>query len=447
MKNNSTAEDAFRATGLSTMVGQFQAFFRTQASSGIFLLACTFAALGWANSPWSGSYHDFWDTHLTIGIGDLRLSKSLLHWINDGLMAIFFFVVGLEIKREILAGELATLKNAMLPIAAALGGMIVPALIYLAFNAGASGAPGWGIPMATDIAFSLGVLALLGSRAPLGLKVFLTAFAIVDDLGAVLVIALFYTAELSPGHLLAGAVVLALLIGANLLNIRRPGVYGALGIVLWLFFLKSGVHAAIAGVVLAMIIPARAKILSGDFVRKGTDLLSEFDSTSGSRLLSQSQLAAIHALGKYAEGIQTPMQRLEHGLHPWVSYFIMPLFAFANAGVTISGSLADSAGGPVALGIILGLFGGKQLGIFTFSWLSVRFRLASLPRGVTWSHVYGAGLLGGIGFTMSLFIGGLAFSDALLLNEAKIGILAASLISGLGGIIFLWLRSARNARG
>ncbi|MEK6651186.1 MAG: Na+/H+ antiporter NhaA [Bacteroidota bacterium] len=421
---------------MTLLRSQFQKFVALESSAGIVLLVCTVAALAWANSPFAASYHHLWQTEVGFSAGTWLLSKSIHHWINDGLMAIFFFVVGLEIKREILVGELASPRRALLPLAAAVGGMIVPAVIYVAFNNGTEGAPGWGIPMATDIAFSLGVLALLGSRAPFGLKVFLTAFAIIDDLGAVLIIALFYTSELSLTALWTVAGIVALLVVANWRGVRNPYLYGGLGVLLWMAFLESGVHATIAGVVLAMTIPARPKIDRARFLSESRDLVSAFENAAaGNQTLDGSQQAAVQALEERCEAVQSPMQRLEHGLHLWVSYFIMPVFALSNAGVSLIGEVRDAAFHPVTLGIVLGLFLGKQIGITLFAWLAVRFRLAAYPTGVTLRHIYGAALLGGIGFTMSLFIAALAFGDGPLLEYAKAGILVGSLVSG----VFGWL--------
>ncbi|MBI4428631.1 MAG: Na+/H+ antiporter NhaA [Ignavibacteriales bacterium] len=431
---------------LTTILTQFQKFAQVESSAGILLLICTVSALLWANSPWSESYQRLWQAEISFRIGTAELGKSLLHWINDGLMVIFFFVVGLEIKRELLVGELASRRQAALPIAGAVGGMLVPALIFTAFNYGDVGQRGWGVPMATDIAFAVGILAILGKRAPLGLKVFLVALAIVDDLGAVLVIALFYTTELSMGYLAMAAVILAVLVLINMRGVRAPTVYGALGIVLWFATLKSGIHATIAGVMLAATIPARSRIDQTQFVEEGRKVLNEFqnDRRVGKTHLTSHQLNVIGSLEEKAEDVQPPMQRLEHGLHPWVSYFIMPVFALANAGVAIDTAMLSSLMNPVAVGVALGLVFGKQIGITAFSWVAVRSGLASLPSGVSWSHIYGAGWLGGIGFTMSLFIAGLAFGESALLNIAKVGILGASLMAGIVGYVLLSRTSAKG---
>ena len=415
-------------------------FMHAETSGGIVLIACAIVALIWANSPWSANYHDLWQIKLTVGVPGFAISETLIHWINDGLMAVFFFVVGLEIKREVLVGELASPRHAALPIAAAIGGMLVPAGFYILFNAGGPGAGGWGIPMATDIAFSLGVLALLGTRAPTGLKIFLTALAIVDDLGAVLVIALFYTAQISWVALATGAGFLVLLILANQLQVRHPIAYALLGLGLWVAFLQSGVHATIAGVLLALTIPARTRVDTGEFFTRAHAILHDFDRAGeeGKHILTNhGQQAALAEMETLAEGVQTPLQRLEHSLHPWVAFGIVPLFALANAGVTLSGSIGAALTQSVTLGVIAGLVLGKQIGVTFGAWLAVRLGFADLPESTRWHHIYGAGWLAGIGFTMSLFIGSLAFGEGQLLNDAKIGILTASLASGLVGWLLL----------
>ncbi|MDQ3701895.1 MAG: Na+/H+ antiporter NhaA [Chloroflexota bacterium] len=433
-------------TPIERLLRPFREFAHLQASGGVLLLAATVLALGWANSPWAGAYHALWHTPLTVGVGDFTLSEDLHHWINDGLMAIFFFVVGLEIKREVLVGELASLRRAALPIAAAVGGMVAPAGIYALVNPAGPGAAGWGVPMATDIAFALGVLALLGRRVPLALKVFLTALAVIDDIGAVLVIALFYTPSVSWASLAAAASFLAVLVAANRLGVRGLLVYGVLGLGLWLAVLLSGVHATVAGVLLAMTIPARARIDAGAFLAHGRVYLGDFasdgaaaddaeDGGQGGRaaFITEGQQTAVLALEEACEHVQTPLHRLEHALHPWVAFAIMPLFALANAGVTLGGDLRAVAADPVALGVFAGLVVGKQVGITAAAWLAARAGLAALPEGVTWRQVYGAAWLGGIGFTMSLFIATLAFGDEARLAAAKLGILAASLAAGLVG--------------
>jgi Na+:H+ antiporter, NhaA family len=429
------------------IVRPFQDFAHKQSSGGILLIAATVVALLWANSPWAESYAALWQTKLTVGLGEFSLSKDLTHWINDALMAVFFLVVGLEIKRELLVGELSSVRSAALPIAAAVGGAVVPALIYIAINTGTEGAAGWGIPMATDIAFALGVLALLGERAPVALKVFLTALAIVDDIVAVLVIAFFYTAEISWGALGVGGLFLAALVMANLIGVGRTLVYAVLGVGLWLAFLLSGVHATIAGVLLAFTVPASSFINPGAFLERSRYVLDRFEKAGekGENVLTnEERQAALHALNHATYQLEPPLHELEHTLHPWVVFAIMPIFALANAGVTLGGGLAEALVSPVALGIVAGLVLGKQLGITLFAWLAVKVGVSELPVGINWRHVYGGGWLGGIGFTMSLFITDLAFSNGSLVDAAKLGILAASLIAGVIG--WAILRGASSPR-
>jgi NhaA family Na+:H+ antiporter len=420
----------------------FQQFTRLQASGGILLLAATVLALVWANSPWGQSYFALWETYLTTELGNLALRESLLHWVNDGLMVLFFFLVGLEIKREVLVGELASLRRAALPLMAAVGGMIVPAAIYIAFNLGGEGVSGWGIPMATDIAFLLGLLTVLGNRVPVSLKVFFTALAIADDLGAVLVIALFYSSEISWVALGVGAIFFIALIALNRGRIRSPLPYALLGIGLWLAFLQSGIHPTIAGVLLAMTIPARTTVKVTAYRAQciaalgglGADEIHEE---------SRRQQAAAQTLEAIAERIQTPLQRLERNLNPWVAYLIVPIFALANAGVRLSGNLGEALTSPVSLGIVGGLVLGKPLGVTLFSWLAVRMGIADLPFGVSWSQLAASSWLAGIGFTMSLFIASSAFADGLL-DTAKMSILLASLLAGAVGFALLMLVSARQ---
>ncbi|NUN69431.1 MAG: Na+/H+ antiporter NhaA [Bacteroidetes bacterium] len=420
----------------------FRDLMSSSASGGIILLVCTAAAMFWANSPWSAHYTAVWEQPFTIALGDSALSKSLLHWINDGLMVIFFFFVGLEIKREILVGELSSFKKAFLPLIAALGGMVGPALIYLLFNNGdPETARGWGIPMATDIAFALGILALLGDKVPSGLKVFLAALAIADDMGAVLVIALFYTQELSLGMLAAGGGFLLLLLGANRLNIRSTAVYTLLGIGLWFCFLKSGVHATIAGVLLAATIPVRSKIDTAQFIEDTRSSVDALEQRQG----HTEENERIHHIAALSEAVQSPLHRFEHALQPAVAFFIMPLFAFANAGVTIQGSILDALLSPVGLGVSLGLIIGKQAGIFSFVWCAVRLNLAVLPAQVTWGMLYGMTWLCAIGFTMSLFIAGLAFGSPEPLVVSKIAILCASTVSAVIGYLLLYRLRRRDS--
>jgi Na+:H+ antiporter, NhaA family len=427
---------------IEVLLNPINEFLHKEVSGGILLIICTVIALVWANSPWSDSYHHLWHTYINIDLGNiLNLKYSLHHWINDGLMAVFFFTVGLEIKRELLVGELSSMQKASLPIAGAIGGMLVPAILYLIINSGTEGAGGWGIPMATDIAFVVGIMALLGSRIPLTLKIFVLALAIADDIGAVLVIAIFYTAEISTTALIIAGIVLFLLIILNRLGTKSLIPYTLLGIILWLAFLKSGVHATIAGVLLAFTIPASSRFNTKEFSDRVRQLIKKFDETGDhwkNVLNNAERQHDVMAIENSCEKILTPLQRFEHGLHPWVAFFIIPIFALANAGVTLAGlDILNALFSPISLGIIVGLFIGKQLGIFVFSYFAVKLKLATLPEGVNWKNLYGAGILAGIGFTMSLFIAGLAFADPALLDLSKIGVLAGSLLSGIVGYTYL----------
>ncbi len=433
---------------MQTLIRPFQTFFKTEAAGGILLLAAAAVALIWANGPFAGAYTDLWGTYLTVGAGSFEISKPLILWVNDGLMAIFFFVVGLEIKREVLTGELAEPRKAALAIAAALGGMAVPALLYAAVTMGTDRVAGWGIPMATDIAFALGVLALLGSRAPLALKVFLTAVAIVDDLGAVVVIALFYTAELNVTALVVSLVLVGVLAVLNRLGVQRPVVYGVIGLAVWVAMLKSGVHATIAGVLVALTIPASRRIDEGLFAERASALVDRFRAglTPGDAVPDADQMAAVHSLERACEHVEPPLERLEHGLHGLVAFGIMPVFALANAGVAFGADLAALATDAVALGVALGLIVGKPLGVMGMALLAVKLGVAALPAGVTWRHVLGVSFLTGIGFTMSIFIANLAFGAGPLLDSAKLGILAASIVSGaLGALVLVRLAPRADA--
>lgn len=428
---------------MRALVSSFQDFFRTEAAGGILLLVCAVLAFGWANSPFASSYLDLWGTYVTVGAGSFEISKPLLLWVNDGLMALFFFVVGLEIKREVLVGELSNPKKAALSVIAAVGGAAIPALIYVGVNLGI-GSPermaGWGVPMATDIAFALGVLALLGSRAPLALKVFLTALAIADDLMAVMVIAIFYTAELKLGALALGIGLVVVLAILNRFKVRSAWPYGLIGIVVWVAFLKSGVHATVAGVLVALTIPATRVIDAPAFLDKARGYLATFADKMkpGQAAPTSSQMYALYALEENLEAVQTPLARLEHGLHGFVAFFVMPVFALANAGVALGAGAGALLTDAVALGIAVGLVVGKPVGVMLLAWLAVRIGVANLPEGVTWRQMFGVSFLTGIGFTMSIFIANLAFtSNPELLDSAKLGILVASLISGVTGYLLL----------
>jgi NhaA family Na+:H+ antiporter len=435
------------AEPIDHILAPFREFTRSSASSGLLLMAAAVVAMALANSPWSTEWEALWEAELSVSLGPLEISQSLLHWINEGLMAIFFLVVGLEIKREVLVGELASVRRATLPVVAAVGGATLPAVIFLAMVGGGEAERGWGIPMATDIAFALGVLAILGSRIPLGLRVFLAALAIVDDLLAVLVIAVFYTADLSLPALAASGGILVALVAANLLGVRRPLLYGLLGIALWIAVFGSGIHATVAGVLLAFTIPARTRLDSDAFVERARTIVDDFEgrTVGGEDASTEEHHAALWELEDAAEKAQAPMLSIEHTLQPWTAFLIVPLFALANAGVAIRGELAAIVVEPVFLGVLLGLVIGKQVGISLAAWAVVRLGLASLPDGVRWRHIYGAAWLGGIGFTMSLFIAGLAYGDGPMLTFAKVGILAASIVAGVGG--YLVLRRGPSAAG
>lgn len=424
-----------------------QAFMAVEASGGIVLLAGALIALIWANSPWDQEYFDLWNTKLAIDLNIITIKESLGHAVNDGLMAIFFFVVGMEIKRELVHGELATPRQAALPVAAAIGGMVVPAAIYAAWNFGRDGAKGWGIPMATDIAFAIGVLSVLGRRAPFSLKVFLLALAVADDLGAITVIALFYTEQIALGPSLWAIALLVAIVALNRGGVRAVEVYVALGICFWVAVLKSGIHATVAGVVLAMLTPSKPYYAIGEFEEEIPGLLDRYREAmaAGDHDAAQQLLAQIEML---TQGTESPLDRLEHRLAPWSSYVIVPIFALANAGVALSSDMISGAlSSPVTIGVVMGLVVGKPIGVLAAAWLAVRLGLAEFPRGVSASHMVGIGLLAGIGFTVSLFVNGLAFDDPALLDEGKVGILAASAIAGVVGFIYLWFAPGEPVAG
>tara|TARA_R110002111_G_scaffold132282_5_gene197915 strand:- start:398 stop:1804 length:1407 start_codon:yes stop_codon:yes gene_type:complete len=438
-------------TSADRLIGPFQRFMKFEASGGIFLILCALGAVLWANSGYASSYNElFHNTEVQIGFGEWGLKKAFILWINDLLMALFFLLVGLEIKREVLVGELRSPKKAALPIAAALGGMIVPAAVYAIVNRGNESISGWGVPMATDIAFALGVLALVGSRVPLSVRIFLTSLAIVDDLGALLVIAVFYTESIGFGYLMKAGVVLTVMLGLNLMGVRKIVVFLMLGMVVWYLVLKSGVHATIAGVLVAMTIPARTRVdqnLYSSFVRSMVDRFDQDKSNDTKAWTTVSQQTAILAIEDAGHKIETPVRRLEHILIPWVAFAILPVFALANAGVRVIGSggdevaegAIDSVWSSQALwGVVLGLLIGKPLGVFGFAWIAQKLGIGVLPEGATWRHVFGAAWLSAIGFTMALFIANLAFQDADDLDAAKIGVLGASIVAGFIGFLILF---------
>ena len=377
--------------------GRIQDFMRLETSGGIILMIAAVFAMIIANTPLATAYDAILGTYIKVGIGSFEIAKPAILWINDGLMAIFFFLVGLEIKREVLVGELSSFDKAILPIMAAIGGMAVPGLIFAIINWGTpENLNGWAIPTATDIAFALGILALIGSRAPVALKIFLLAIAIIDDLGAIVIIAVFYTSELSTNALTISMLGFAAAVALNRMGVQRTAPYLLVGIVMWVFVLKSGVHATLAGVLIALTIPLKSK--------DGDDAL---------------------------------LYKMEHGLHPWVAFLILPVFAFANAGVNFTGIGIDDLLQPLTLGIAVGLFLGKQIGVFLATWIGVKSGIARLPENVTWRHVYGVACLTGVGFTMSLFIGSLAFGAADEMNAVRLGVVLGSVLSGLFGYVLL----------
>lgn len=420
----------------------FEHFLHAQTTTGLVLMLMTVLALLLANSPLADSYAHFFHMYIEFNVGSWELKHSLHHWINDGLMAIFFFMIGLEIKREVTAGELADMKAAILPILAAIGGMVFPALIYLSINAGGEGANGWGIPMATDIAFAISALVLLGKRVPSALVTFLVALAIVDDLGAVMVIALFYTDTINMVALGLAGVSFAILIAFNRFGIHAILPYFVVGLFMWFFMLESGVHATIAGVLAALAIPSTPKKAPVTFTDDTKELLKEYDKypVATDHVMHEKQKAILNNIKDKIDAVGTPAARLEHDLHLPVALIIIPLFALANAGISIDfSSISSTIIEPVSLGIIAGLVFGKVIGIFGVSWLAIKLGIAKLPEKSTMSQIFGVAFLAGIGFTMSIFVADLAFlGNPELIFQAKVGILTASLFAGLFG--YFWLR-------
>ncbi|HEU4411338.1 MAG TPA: Na+/H+ antiporter NhaA [Polyangiaceae bacterium] len=430
---------------LFAFVAPFREFLRTQSASGLLLVLATAAALAWANSRFGGSYHDFVHARVSAGLGPGQVAWPLSHWVNDALMAFFFLLAGMEIKRELVVGELRTLRRAALPLVAALGGMAAPALIYVAFNAGGPGMAGWAVPTATDIAFSLGCLTLIGRRAPPSLGVFLAALAIFDDLGAIIVIALFYGAGLDLAALGVAAAISLLLVALGRSGVRTLWLYLPLGTALWVALYRSGLHATLAGVVLGLAIPSKPP-------REPTDVIDDLGRAVDALHRARAGEAegggvdgAVAALERHLESMQSPLDRLRHGLHGPVSYGIVPLFALVNAGITFGPGAAALAASPVALGAGLGLFVGKPVGVFGSTYAAVRLGLAPRPAGTSWAQIFGAALLAGIGFTMSIFITGLAFAaDPAAQDAAKTGVFAGSFAGALAGLALL-RRSAAPA--
>jgi Na+:H+ antiporter, NhaA family len=428
--------------------GQFihpaQQFFKKEAASSILLIAAAVVAIIWANSGSRDLYDHIRNLELSLRLGNMTVSHSLIDWVDDGLMALFFLIVGLELKREILVGELSSPKQALFPVMAALGGMMAPGLIYFYFNQDSPSLSGWGIPMATDIAFALGAVAIFGKRLPVGLRVFLAAFAIADDLGAVFIIAIFYTKGIVLSNLAVCGVLLVFLEMANFFWIRNLLIYSVLGIGVWLAILGSGIHPTVAGILVAMFVPAKGKYDTDKFIQNVKKRMNQFEcskqSCGNSILLNKDHLDAVQGIEIDCRNVETPLQRMEHALHPWVVYIVLPMFALGNAGLTFNDlGMATALSHPVTLGIVLGLFIGKPIGILLFSYVAVKTKIAMIPEGLKWPHIIGASFLGGIGFTMSLFISKLSFVDPNLLSYAKFSILVASAISALAGIGYLMI--------
>ncbi len=432
----------------STVYKRFTDFFHTPIAGGVVLFGCMLLAMILANLPFTKDfYHDIWSSYFMIGFENFKISFSLEHWINDGLMIIFFFVVGLEIKREVIVGELSSFKDALLPIVAAVGGMVVPALFYYIFNGGTPTESGWGIPMATDIAFALGILFLMGNKVPMSLKIFLTALAIVDDLGAIVVIAMFYSGGINWLLLGWALIILIGMVFLNRMGVDKMRYYVAPSIVLWILFLYSGVHATIAGVLIAMTIPVVPKLPKRFFTYKTRALLNSFNSLDRREhglIQNHDQFKIVHRMNSIAKETIPLSQWLENNLHGLVAYFIMPVFAFANAGITISPESFSSLGSEQSIGIITGLVLGKPVGIFILCYLTVKLGFAKLPQGASWMSLLAVACMGGIGFTMSMFINNLAFSDATMIDNGKLSILVASIVAAVLGCVLMTLAAKKK---
>ncbi len=437
---------------LKTFDYAFLSFLKHRVNGGMVLMVVAVLAMVIANSPWAEAYHAFWNHPVSLQVGEFNLFShhgeplTLMAFINDALMAVFFFSVGLEIKREVLVGELSSLRQALLPIIAAVGGMIVPMVIYYLMTAGTPASGGLAIPMATDIAFSLGVLSLFGKRIPLSLKIFLTAFAVVDDIGGILVIAFCYTSHLAGGYLLAAFIVLAILLIANRMQVMSRTFYCVSGIVVWYLFLQSGVHATIAGVLVAFTIPSIPCLNVKKYITRIRENIAGFPHfDKSSILLTPNQIDVLKSIESASDKVISPLQFMEDRMHGMVNYLIMPLFAFANAGITLSGNGSGEIAGLVTYAVVLGLVLGKFVGIYSFTWLAVRMRVTSLPQGMNWRNTAGVALLGGIGFTVSLFIANLSFGvvDEDLLSQAKLGVLVGTVLAGILGYVVLKLTLRR----
>ncbi len=430
---------------MKTFDYSFLSFLKHRVNGGMVLMIVAVLAMVVANSPWADAYHAFWSHPVSLQVGSFNLFShhgeplTLMAFINDALMAVFFFSVGLEIKREVLVGELSSLRQALLPIIAAVGGMLIPVLLYFALTAGTPAADGLAIPLATDIAFSLGVLSLFGKRVPLSLKIFLTAFAVVDDIGGILVSAFGYTSHLDAAYLLGALGVLLLLAVANRMRVMSRTFYCWAGIVVWFLFLQSGVHATIAGVLVAFTIPSIPCLNVKKYIARIRENVAEFPHfDKSSILLTPNQIDILKSIESASDRVISPLQFMEDRMHGMVNYLIMPLFAFANAGITLSGT-EGAVAGPVTYAIVIGLVLGKSVGIYLFTWLAVRSRVTALPQGMNWQNVAGVSLLGGIGFTVSLFIANLSFgeTDEVLLNQAKLGVLVGTVLAGVLGYVVL----------
>ena len=430
------------------IVNSILKFTKLEAFSGFFLILITTLTIIIANSPLHHLYHEFIHTNISIGFGKFTLENSLSHWVNDALMSLFFLLVGLEIKREFLIGELSSIKKALLPIFAAIGGMILPALIFFLINKNTEFLNGWAIPMATDIAFALGILTLSGKKIPLSLKVFLTALATIDDIGGVIVIAIFYTEKIVLISFALMIVTFGIMLFLNRINIQNPVVYMIFGTFLWFFTLKSGIHSTVAGILAAFSIPAQGTIDLKKFFREINFLLEKIKRKNLANepplIIAKKTYYEIETIEEVCHKFQPPLLRIEHHLHPWITFFILPFFAFVNTGIEIPHNFSSLFHSKLVIGIILGLFIGKQLGIFLASYLAVKLKICNLPNGVNWKMIYGVSILGGIGFTMSMFINSLAFKNIHYINSAKEGIIIATILSSIYGIIILKLSSRKK---
>tara|TARA_R110000868_G_scaffold113264_9_gene304169 strand:+ start:252 stop:1565 length:1314 start_codon:yes stop_codon:yes gene_type:complete len=426
-----------------------QAVFKNQSNSGIAIFLSVLVAMAWSNSPFNAYYKSFINTEISIGIGSFSISEPFLIWVNDGLMAIFFLQVGLELKKELIGGKLSSFRKAIMPIGAAFGGMLVPAIIYVAFNINAASIQGWGIPMATDIAFALGILSIFGKRIPISLKVFLVALATVDDLGAVLVIAIFYTSGISLMDLLHGFMFFLVLLAGNHLGLRKAWFYAIVGIGgVWLAFFFSGVHPTIAGILTAFAIPGKVKIKEGDYLKKLQKLHIKFIGSQHVKgdFISEEQLNILEEIKQKSDDAETPLQKIEQRLSPIVGFFILPLFALVNTGIHIHGDMVEILTNSISLGIAFGLIAGKFIGVFGTCWLMVKLKIAELPQNVNWLHVAAISLIAGIGFTMSLFITELAFINEEHTFIAKISILFTSALAAILGAVMLHFSSRKAVK-